>query len=404
MRILAVFALFLVLGCSPLRNSADPLQRMVEKSGGTQGIYIQELETGKVLFSERADSYFTPASTVKLFTFFLVDQVIGREAAPWLEYQESGDSLWIWGTGHPGYMYGASYGSDDFPRIFSTKPHAFFCASNNENSRYGPGWAWDDEAYLFQKRISPLPLAGNEVTLRWRGTDLLEMSPLSPYFPNQLPPTAETKTDVLPIDEELLLGHLNDRFSNNWQSGCPENLDTQKSVLQSVIPLDSLLKQMLQTSDNFLAEQLLALSSHQNLKVQNNRTFLEQASTTLLPASALPYQLFDGSGLSRYNKLTPKQVGNLLAELWKTTDQTRLLHLLAQNGKTGSLQAWKNNDEPFFYGKTGSMRGVYCLSGYLKTKSGKWLSISILNNSFTGNGTDITREVRGFCESIRDKY
>jgi len=59
---------------------------------------------------------------------------------------------------------------------------------------------------------------------------------------------------------------------------------------------------------------------------------------------------------------------------------------------------------PYVYAKSGSLGGVYCLSGFLLTNSGKVLIFSIMNNHYTIPTEDLRIQIQGVLEYIRDNY
>ena len=62
------------------------------------GILIQELNSGKTVFSHQADQFFMPASNAKLATFLMAHSFLG-DSIPSFAYHEVKDSLFFWGTG-----------------------------------------------------------------------------------------------------------------------------------------------------------------------------------------------------------------------------------------------------------------------------------------------------------------
>ena len=94
----------------------------------------------------------------------------------------------------------------------------------------------------------------------------------------------------------------------------------------------------------------------------------------------------------------------LLQKISAKVPQQRLFDLLAIGGKTGTLKNQYKGSEPFVFGKTGTLGGAYNLSGYLKTKKGKVLLFSFMNNNFTLKTQDIRREVERILTEIRDNY
>src|SRR5215210_5613294 len=66
------------------------------------GISIFDASSQKSIFSFNANKYFLPASNVKLFTLYAALKYIG-DSLPGLQYDDSGDTLFIYPTGDPGF-------------------------------------------------------------------------------------------------------------------------------------------------------------------------------------------------------------------------------------------------------------------------------------------------------------
>jgi D-alanyl-D-alanine carboxypeptidase/D-alanyl-D-alanine-endopeptidase (penicillin-binding protein 4) len=113
----------------------------------------------------------------------------------------------------------------------------------------------------------------------------------------------------------------------------------------------------------------------------------------------------DGSGLSRYNLVSPQVLATALEKLYQQQPMDRIQKLFPAGEQSGTLKDWFGNGEnpAYVYAKTGSMSGVYCLAGYLKTKKGKTLVFSFMSNNFIGSNRVIKEELQVILEYIRDK-
>jgi D-alanyl-D-alanine carboxypeptidase len=94
--------------------------------------------------------------------------------------------------------------------------------------------------------------------------------------------------------------------------------------------------------------------------------------------------LFDGAGGSRYNFITPRQILILLRKIYLSTDGASFIAALPIGGVDGSLKDSMQSSEikGKIYAKTGTMRGVTALSGFLETKRKHTLIFSIMMNGF----------------------
>lgn len=168
-------------------------------------------------------------------------------------------------------------------------------------------------------------------------------------------------------------------------------------------PLDSVLRPMMQQSDNFLAEQSLLMVSNKLLGVMNDqkiRDTLLQSDFNDLPQKP---RWEDGSGLSRYNLFTPQDFVFILHKMQTDFGMQRLQHLFATGGE-GTLRNYFRKDGGYVFAKTGSMSGVMNVSGYLYTHKNKLLLFSILINNQQAAAATIRRAIEVFVHDIRMRY
>ena len=97
----------------------------------------------------------------------------------------------------------------------------------------------------------------------------------------------------------------------------------------------------------------------------------------------------DGSGLSRYNRLSAAAATQILRHVYHAApaDFELLRDSLAVAGTDGTLKKrLKHADtKGRIYGKTGTINGVRTLAGYIHTHSDRWLAFAIFYNH-TGKG------------------
>ena len=100
------------------------------------------------------------------------------------------------------------------------------------------------------------------------------------------------------------------------------------------------------------------------------------------------YRMADGSGMSRNNRFTPRQLTTLLSAMLRHRWATEYLDTLPHSGER-DLSWEKRLEEPPYRGnvfaKTGRLRGVSTLSGYAKSVSGRLYAFSILGNACKGD-------------------
>ncbi len=106
----------------------------------------------------------------------------------------------------------------------------------------------------------------------------------------------------------------------------------------------------------------------------------------------------DGSGLSARNLIHSYSIARFLAGIADDLGREECLKYLPKGGYTGTVRGLfaKSKAKGKVWLKSGSMEGVQSYSGYIKTKSGKWVSFSIIVNGFT----EKHKTVRPYLEKI----
>ncbi|MEM7572677.1 MAG: D-alanyl-D-alanine carboxypeptidase [Bacteroidota bacterium] len=432
----------------------DQLQRLIANNPvfqqGYSGFSLYDPEREEFIYDYRADQRFTPASNVKLLTYYLCTQLLEHEV-PALWYEDYGNRLELWGTGYPSWEYlDLVEEPDDSPfglRGQLVKP-------GNENpltnwlyqqgwsvvlhqptdlpGRYGAGWSYDDwnDGYVYER--SSLPLYGNRLKITTDSIGGLVVEPArladrialvdrptgprlireeaSNYFSldtsRQLPLDFERSIALRmtpEITEELLIEQIGQPVCIGNRSLPPRS----RSLNLVRLPLpDTLFQIMLQQSDNYLAEQLLLLSASSRYDRPDVEAVLSYARDTLLAEIAEPeIQWVDGSGLSRYNQLSPRQLVRVLDLSRQAVGWEKLISLLPANGESGTLERrFVNRRAPFIWAKTGSLRNVIALSGLLRTRSGHQLIFSFLHNHTQEGSSTYYREMEKVFELLYFNY
>ncbi|WNJ17682.1 D-alanyl-D-alanine carboxypeptidase [Pontibacter sp. G13] len=419
--------LLLSCGCSGLREAParKAFQREMivpaELAHQHAGFLLMDPISGEVIYGHQADQAFIPASTLKLLTWWAVDRWLG-EYTTGLIYARSGDSVIIRGTGAPGLFHPDLQESvaDSFLR---TAPSLFWVPMHDPVARYGPGWAWEDFPYGFAAERSELPIHGN--LTRWYGGDSLRVVP--EMFRDSLGKSQSHSSRILRAEHRNLFFPPVDSFQRD-SLDVPflgsEALTAQllvdtagnpAQILRNIPPdwaffplrgqsVDTLLSRMLQDSDNFLAEHLLLHAGWRAFDTLSFRHTIEQAKDTMFPSGDPQLRWVDGSGLSRYNLLSPRQLGEVLLQIYQTKDSSDWKRLLPAGGRSGTLESLFLAPEPYVYAKSGSMGNTYNLAGYLLTRKGRVLIFVSMNNQFLVPSTTIKRALESTLSSVRDRY
>ena len=114
------------------------------------------------------------------------------------------------------------------------------------------------------------------------------------------------------------------------------------------------------------------------------------------------YQLDDGSGLSKNNRLTPEMFTRLLCYMYKHKNAGIFLKSLPISGTDGTLKK-RLKEKPYksrIRAKTGYVSGTSTLSGYIKTLDEEIIAFSILVNKIKGSAWQAKRLQDAVCRSL----
>lgn len=155
-------------------------------------------------------------------------------------------------------------------------------------------------------------------------------------------------------------------------------------LTESSINLNELIKLINKHSDNFLAEVLFKTIGAEKSKVQGTAFYSTQAILDFIEDNGIYANgttVVDGSGISRYDQITPAAiVGILEAMYFDVNNFSDFYNSLAIAGVDGTLRRRMTGSiaENNFRGKTGSLNGVTSLAGYLKTKNSDDIIVSMI--------------------------
>ncbi len=156
--------------------------------------------------------------------------------------------------------------------------------------------------------------------------------------------------------------------------------------LHKSVPLKLIFKEMNKSSNNFYAEQILKTIG---LEIYNYGTvdYGVKAAKELFNTMGINPDFMvmaDGSGLSRLNLVTPRQIVNLLSFMYKNEMFSEYYESLPIAGVDGTLfdRMKRTSAENNVRAKPGYNENVSSLSGYLKTVTGEPIVFSIMVNNF----------------------
>lgn len=387
---------------------------------------VYDPDEKKVLYEHNSNKYFTPASNMKLFTFYTGLKVLG-DSVPGIRYTVANDTLYFTGTGDPSFLNPDLPASPVVEFLKNTKEELVYVTPNYTESRLGPGWAWDDYNSYYSAERSAFPVYANQVIFNFSegkhapkvypqifadslsslaeasGFRRVKRSPYSNQFKYANPEENMIYDQNVPFttSPELVVKLLQDTLEKpiHLKEGASK-MSFSEEIFS--ISSDSLYKQMLEVSDNFLAEQILLLAAGKlsdTLKTTVAIDYMKKEHLQDLPDEPV---WRDGSGLSRYNLVTPRSMVILLEKIKEEMPYEDLFVMLPVGGKSGTLKNRLHADEAFVFAKTGSLSNNHSLSGYLKTKKGKILIFSFMNSNYTVPSSLLRAEMDRILTLIRD--
>lgn len=158
-----------------------------------------------------------------------------------------------------------------------------------------------------------------------------------------------------------------------------------------------------QRSDNALSESLLRMVGFQkkgDQSLESGREVVENHLQTIgFDMEGLHY--FDGSGLSRNNKVTPIAQVKYLTGIMGTKFYKTFFDSLPIAGQTGTLKrSFPGAGNGQVFAKTGTLNKVKTLAGYLKTNSGKTLVFSLMVNNYSGSVDQVKNRMERILEPV----
>jgi D-alanyl-D-alanine carboxypeptidase/D-alanyl-D-alanine-endopeptidase (penicillin-binding protein 4) len=299
----------------------------------------------------------------------------------------------------------------------------------------GSGWSWDYESYWFAAPTSALSFNDNciDITVlydRAEGSPVLKISPPSKYVIVLNNVTAVPEDSITSIDvyrergtnvvkvfgtiresddtvktyctvnnptqyTMVILKEILERRGITVQ-GYPMDIDDISAQIDYArltrlfahysVPLRDIVKVINKNSQNFFAEQLLKTIG---LEVKNYGTFengVEGCKEVFEEMGINPESMVmvDGSGLSRLNMVTPRQIVNLLTYMYNSSQYVPFYNSLPIAGVDGTLAGRLKNSraEGRVRAKTGFLGFARSLSGYAMTADNEPVVFSIIGNNF----------------------
>ncbi len=116
------------------------------------------------------------------------------------------------------------------------------------------------------------------------------------------------------------------------------------------------------------------------------------------------FYLYDGSGLSRFNVFTPKQLAFILEYMNKSDNKNTFIQSLPIAGKSGTLRniGKKSHAEGNLKAKSGYITRVRSYAGYLTTKSNREVGFVLMVNNYNCNAYQMKKKMEKLMIKMTD--
>ncbi|MEK7433350.1 MAG: D-alanyl-D-alanine carboxypeptidase/D-alanyl-D-alanine-endopeptidase [Cyanobacteriota bacterium] len=421
----------------------DYIQKNKDLKDASISVIIKDLDTKKVLFDLNSQKLMTPASNIKILTTFLALEKLGKNytfktdfATDGYTNEENGNinikNLYLKMTGDP------TFKSSDLKNMISKLKETglkeiqgdiFIDKSIFDNIIYGPGWMWDDLEDCDDSPISNIYMDDNclNVSLKLKNNNEFEIKTNNTINIDTSKLEIDEKNDEI-INSELkgnkiyFSGKINKKTFFEKENSIKDNDSYLISVLEQLIkenfvfsgkiqtslekndniislvnkesePLYKILKRFNEESHNLTGELLLkTIAFNEDKKIGSTKKgsdILSKHIGRLFNESN--FNIVDGSGLSRYNLITPNLIIKVLEYLYQNPNYRDIVYeAFPQGGLEGTLRnRLKKLKNYKVFAKSGSMTGVNCLSGFLVNDKKNTLAFSLMINNTNLKGQEL---------------
>jgi D-alanyl-D-alanine carboxypeptidase/D-alanyl-D-alanine-endopeptidase (penicillin-binding protein 4) len=312
---------------------------------------------------------------------------------------------------------------------------------------YPPGWAVDDAVWSYGAPVSALTINENTIELRIRAAESeghparISLTPALEYYwidnrvvteagrravkiardgrliraSGRIPINGTDRTETIAIDDPALYaahalhealsrrgvaigGNPSARHRMPEETWAPETGGVELAKHESR-PLREIVQVTNKASQNLMAEMLLRAAGDGTTQGGVDQLELVLSS---IGVDRKGYAIYDGSGLSRLNLISPAATIELLKHMWDSPLRGVFVASLPVGGLDGTLES-RFDGRPrgnVVQAKTGSLSHVNALSGYIKSRTFGMVAFSIMVNGSNGPASTIRQAIDTICLEI----
>jgi D-alanyl-D-alanine carboxypeptidase/D-alanyl-D-alanine-endopeptidase (penicillin-binding protein 4) len=456
MKKLFVFVLWLFLAGLSRADLAGTINGIISQPSEKEvkySIQIVKADSGRIVYSRNANTPMVPASNMKIVTTAAALKYLGPDFEYVIKVGLSDNSLVVIGSGDPlfGYFDTDSENSKDpniiFQNIINALKQKKISAINDiiidtsifDDQRTHPNWPADQLNREYACEISGLNFHTNCIYMTVKnvgGVASISFEPQTGYVDiiNQVKTTGKSKGAVgayrqteklntflvsgtckklegpfaVAIERPgaffgfVLAEHLNKAGISVTGKLLEKPLDADTRVVTLAefrTPMAECIARCNKDSLGLAAESLLKTMAAKARPDGKNgswaagqqiiRNYLRTAGV-----SETEFNIDDGSGLSRENRLSANALTKVLLEIYRSKNWSFYKNSLAIAGQDGTIARYfkEKNYNGKIFGKTGYLSGVKSFSGICSTDNGDYI-FSILTNDAGGKTRDAINDI-----------
>ena len=351
------------------------------------GAYVRPVSGGQPLLVAYADTPRNPASTMKLVTTYTALGVLGPTYRWPTEIYTAGNVMGdtlqgdviIKGYGNP------NFGERDFRQLLQALrargvrnitgnfvvDKSYFNVPHQAaiDGNAGADYNAQPEALLYNER-------GSCYEMRNKAGQVERMCPIKPRNGSDL--NANLFADFWRIWVGEMQGNLSGGLQVQAVPAGAQLVNTQYSA-----PLRDIIVEINKESNNVKARQLLLSAGAKQFGAPGTTQKGAGAVGQFMESRGLRFsnlKIENGSGLSRIERISTREMGEMLVDAYNSPYRDDLMRSMAVLGVDGTVKSRLKNLAGRGKFKTGTLRDVRALAGYLTAANGQTYVVALLHN------------------------
>lgn len=405
---------------------AESISNAIAKTGinkSAVSVSVQELNSGKKVYSLNSSRPLPPASTLKLITYSASFDTLGKDFEyKTTMYKSANNDLYIKLSGDPMLT------TKDLKTLFNTAKNKKITEPKNiyiddsvfDNIEWGEGWQWDDALNPLMPKFSAYNLDYNLIDIVLKPTNqgapveiftevfyplafmnlvttsdrdsivITKGNKISPEMINVEGFISKRKVLSIPVfnpsryfklrTEEALKSQKIDYYKPLFVKNLPEN--NIYKVEEISHNLDIVSDKILKESNNFFAETIFktagVVSENSKGSLNNSLSMLNKYLKKLNIDNS-EVKIVDGSGVSKNNLVSAKFMTDFLVAKASMPDFNEFKNSLPKPGE-GTLENRMLYFKDNLHAKTGTLSDISAIAGYITTQKGKNYAFDIMIN------------------------